>query len=209
MSTKSLSPSSASRPLLQRSEHVDPFMAFRHEMNRLFDDVFGGFGFPIRIGSQPTGMPTAVSAPQIDVSETGQDIRLTAELPGIDEDDVEVTLADDMLTIRGEKKSEREEDKGRNYHLVERSYGAFSRALRLPFAVDPNEVQAAFKNGVLTVTIPKPKEVQEKVHKIQVKKEPGATGVIISPADRAAAGDKPSVASDVPSQDTASKATAA
>lgn len=117
-----------------------------------------------------------ILTPQIDVSETDQEIRVTAELPGIDEKDVEVTLTDDVLMIRGKQKAEREEEKDRGYHLRERVQGTFSRVLRLPFAADPNQVQATVNNGVLTVTIPKPKEVQEKVHRIEVKKEEAATG---------------------------------
>jgi HSP20 family protein len=81
-----------------------------------------------------------------------------------------VILADDVLTIRGEKKAEREQ-KERDYHLMERSHGTFSRSLPLPFAADPSQVKAGFKNGVLTVTIPKPKEVQEKQHRIEIERD--------------------------------------
>jgi HSP20 family protein len=123
--------------------------------------------------------------PQIDVSESEHEIQVTQNC-GIDEMDVEVILADDMLTIRGEKKAEHEQ-KDRDYHLMERSHGTFSRSLPLPFAADPSQVKAAFKNGVLTVTIQKPKEVLEKQHRIEVQTDTGAAGgPRVSRADRPA-----------------------
>jgi HSP20 family protein len=113
------------------------------------------------------------AAPKIDVSETDNEIQITAEMPGIDQNDVEVLLEDDRLIIRGEKKEERE-DKDRNYHVRERVQGAFSRTLPLPFAPDPNQVKAEFRNGVMTITIPKPQEVKQKQHRIEVQKDTGA-----------------------------------
>ena len=100
----------------------------RREMNRLFDDVFSGFGMPSLVGPALRQMP---AAPKIDVSETDNEIQVTAEMPGIDQNDVEVLLEDNMLIIRGEKKEERE-DKDRNYHVRERVQGAFSRTLHCP-----------------------------------------------------------------------------
>jgi HSP20 family protein len=147
---------------------TDPFMAMRHEMNRLFENAFGGFGLPTLFGPASGGTSVQTLAPQMDVSETEREIHVTAELPGIDPKDVEVMLADDRLTIRGEMRTERDE-KDRNYHLMERSQGSFSRSLRLPFAADPSQVKAEFKNGVLTVAIQKPKEVLEKQHRIEVQ----------------------------------------
>jgi len=92
-------------------------------------------------------------------------------LPGVDEKDVDVTLADDVLTIRGEKKSEREEqDKDRNWHVVERSYGSFSRAIPLPFEPDAAKVEAKFDKGVLRIRLPKSEEVTKKEQKIEIKK---------------------------------------
>ena len=152
------------------SEDNDPFLAMRREMNRLFDDVFGGFGLPTAFGPALRQMPVA---PKIDVSETDNEIQVTAEMPGIDQNDVEVLLEDDRLIIRGEKKEERE-DKDRNYHVRERVQGAFSRTLPLPFAPDPNQVKAEFRNGVMTITIPKPQEVKQKQHRIEVQKDTSA-----------------------------------
>jgi HSP20 family protein len=163
-------PFSRNMPTARWSEDTDPFLAMRREMNRLFDDVFGGFGLPTAFGPALRQMPVA---PKIDVSETDNEIQVTAEMPGIDQNDVEVLLEDDRLIIRGEKKEERE-DKDRNYHLRERVEGAFSRTLPLPYAPDPNQVKAEFKNGVMTITIPKPQEVKQKQHRIEVQKDTSA-----------------------------------
>jgi HSP20 family protein len=118
-------------------------------MNRLFDDVFGGFGLPTVFGPALRQMP---AAPKIDVNETDNEIQVTAEMPGIDHNDVEVLLEDDRLIIRGEKREERE-DKDRNYHVRERIQGAFLGTLPLPFAPDPAQVKAEFKNGVMTIIL--------------------------------------------------------
>jgi len=190
MAGRSLLPFFSRNWSLSRSnEDTDPFMAFRREMNRVFDDAFRGFGrgsMPSLFGPAFGRMPMETLMPQIDVSESEREIQVTAEMPGINEKDVEVILADDMLTIRGEKKAEHEQ-KDRDYHLMERSHGTFSRSLPLPFAADPSQVKAAFKNGVLTVTIQKPKEVLEKQHRIEVQTDPGAAGgPRVSRADRPA-----------------------
>ena len=145
----------------------DPFLSLHREMNRLFDDVFRGSGLPAATGSQGQGdVGTFVNA-SMNVSETDKEIRITAELPGVTEQDIDISLDDDVLTIRGEKKFERTDDK-ENFHFVERSYGTFQRSLRLPFPVDPEQVQANFENGVLTVTVPKIGR-QERTRRIQVQ----------------------------------------
>jgi HSP20 family protein len=115
----------------------------------------------------------------MNVSETDKEIRITAELPGVDQNDVDVSLDDDVLTIRGEKKFEQKEEK-ENFHFVERSYGTFQRSVRLPFPVDPEQVNASFENGVLTVSLPKTAQ-QERSRKIQIQsskdsQEAGASG---------------------------------
>ncbi|MBV8935915.1 MAG: Hsp20/alpha crystallin family protein [Alphaproteobacteria bacterium] len=166
MASRSMVPSWRNTSLSPWGEGADPFSAFRREMNRLFDTAFGDFGLP-SFGSPAFGV---MAAPKIDVSESDNEIRIAAELPGIDEKNVEVMLAGDMLTIRGERKEEHE-DKQHNYHVRECTHGAFSRSLPLPFGADPNQVKAAFKNGVLTVTIPKPKEAQQKQHRIEVQRD--------------------------------------
>ena len=146
----------------------DPFLSVHREMNRLFDDVLrGSFGVPVQSGEQGGGM----MMPHMDVSETANEVRICAELPGVSEKDVDVSLSDDVLTIRGEKKFERKDDK-ENFHFVERSYGTFQRSLRLPYAINPEQVQASFENGVLTVTLPKT-ERQERSRRIQVQGRAG------------------------------------
>ena len=141
----------------------DPFLTLHREMNRLFDDVARG-------GSQPGGQAGSqgtLLAPHMDVSETDKEIKIQAELPGVSENDVEVALNDDVLTIRAEKKQERKEDR-EGVHISERMFGTFQRAIRLPFQVNPEQVQAKFENGVLQVTVPKIAP-QERSKKIQVQ----------------------------------------
>jgi HSP20 family protein len=170
MASRSLMPFSRNMPMSRGNEDTEPFLAMRREMNRLFDDVFSGFGLPSLVGPALRQMP---AAPKIDVSETDNEIQITAEMPGINENEVEVLLEDDRLIIRGERKEERE-DKDRNYHVRERVQGAFSRTLPLPFAPDPNQVKAEFRNGVMTIVIPKPPEVKQKQHRIDVQKDTSA-----------------------------------
>jgi HSP20 family protein len=139
----------------------DPFNAFRREMDRLVDSFGREFGWP---ASGQAGLMT----PKIDISETETELKVEAELPGVDQKDVEVAVADNVLTIKGEKKAEKEEKK-KDYHLVERSYGGFARQVTLPFAAEPDKAKASFKNGVLTVTLPKPPEMKAKARKIAIK----------------------------------------
>jgi HSP20 family protein len=110
-------------------------------------------------------------SPKVDIAESKDAIEVTAELPGVDEKDLDVTLANRMLTVRGEKKSTRDEqDKDKNWHVVERSYGSFSRTIPLPFDPDPAKVEAKFDKGVLHIHLPKPAEVAKKQQKIEIKK---------------------------------------
>jgi HSP20 family protein len=148
--------------LPDRAADADPFVRLWSDVDRLFSDVFRGSGGLIE--RRPTGM---IGLP-VEVSETGAELKVVAELPGVEEKDVSVELVGDVLTIKGEKKTE-EERKDENYHLAERRYGAFSRTLRLPFAAEADKVQATFKNGVLTVTVPKPAELQQQPKRIEVK----------------------------------------
>jgi HSP20 family protein len=132
-------------------------------VDRLFDGFFDEFrGFGLR----PVGAFGETFRPTIDVSETDKEVKVAVELPGLDENDVEVSLAHNVLTISGEKKTEKE-DEGKNYHRIERSYGSFKRCVSLPGEVESDKVEAAFKNGVLTVTLPKTAEAQAR--KIEVK----------------------------------------
>ena len=141
----------------------DQFGSLFREVQKTFED------FSRR--SPLAGLGSDVLAPRIDIAESKDAIDLTAELPGVDEKDVDVTLANGVLTIRGEKKAERDEkDKDKNWHVVERSYGSFSRTISLPFDPDSAKVEAKFENGVLHIHLPKPAEVAKKQQKIEVKK---------------------------------------
>ncbi len=154
---------------------TDPFVTLRSEMDRLFDRFTSGFGFPSlrRMLDVEPSFPAAWSfgdggVPAVDVTESASAYKITAELPGMSEKDVEVSLTEDMLTIKGEKRAEREE-KGENRYLSERSYGAFQRSFSLPRGVDRDKLAASFANGVLTVTLPKTVEAQKQEKKIEVK----------------------------------------
>jgi HSP20 family protein len=140
----------------------DLFSQLHREMNQLFDDVWRGFDLPAAAGSRYSLQP------KVDVAETDKDIEVTVELPGLDEKDVEVTLADGVLTLKGEKKSERKEE-GKGFYVAERSYGSFHRSIALPEGVDAEKVSAEFSKGVLTVKAPKLPEVQSSVKKIAIK----------------------------------------
>ena len=143
----------------------DTFRSLHDEMNRLFDQF--GRGLPANWSGTGDGM----MAPTIDVSETDAEMSVTAELPGVTEDDMQLSLEDNVLTIKGEKRAEKkEEDKDKKYRLVERSYGSFLRTIPLPFKADPDSVKADFDNGVLKVTIPKPPEAEQKSNRIPIGK---------------------------------------
>jgi HSP20 family protein len=149
--------------LLPSRDIWEPFTSLRRDMDRLFED------FSRDLGWGPPAIAGAGMAPRVDVSETETEIKIEAELPGVDEKDIEVVLSDGRLTIKGEKKQEKEEKK-KDFHLVERSYGSFARSIGLPFEVDPNQVKASFAKGVLTVSLPKPPEVKAKEKKILISK---------------------------------------
>lgn len=145
----------------QRGNDVHPVLALHREMNRIFDDVFRGFDRP-SFGDFRAS--ESLSWPKIDIDETETDIRVTAELPGLEEKDVSLEIANGMLLISGEKKSETE-DKVRRFS--ERYYGRFERRIPLEGVEDDN-ASASFNNGVLTVTVPKSRESKEKVRRISI-----------------------------------------
>ena len=159
----------------------DPFLALHREMNRLFDDVLRG-GSP---GTQERGQGGVMLAPHMDVSETDKEVRLKAELPGVTDKDIEVSLDDDVLTIRAEKRQERREER-EGVHVSERAFGTFQRSVRLPFPVNADQVKAAFENGVLTVTLPKA-QPEEKIRRIQVQgsQKAGGGGIGAGPGSSA------------------------
>ena len=151
---------SSSVPRVYRSDEASPFLALHREMNRLFDDVFSRFDNTLP--SFFNGMP---AWPSVEVTETDKDVRVAAELPGMDEKDVEVSVSDDVLVIRGEKKANIE-DEGRQFS--ERYYGHFERRIPLPFEVEDDRAQASFENGVLTVTLPKSPKADAKIKRIAI-----------------------------------------
>jgi HSP20 family protein len=153
--SKDVVPVGSARQLARQDSN--PFAFLQQEIDRLFD----GFGrnFP----AFGTGNATM---PRMDVSETDKAIEVVAELPGLEAKDVQLNLADNVLTIRGEKKSEREE-KQQDYHLVERSFGSFARSVQLPDGVKAEDVTAEIAKGVLKVTVKKPAPKQSK--QIEIK----------------------------------------
>lgn len=147
---------------VRRGEEANPFLTLHREMNRLFDDVFRGFDLA-PFGSD-TSLDRRFGWPNIEVSESDREVKVTAELPGLDEKDVQVELANGVLTIKGEKKTETED---RDRLFTERYYGRFER--RIPVDdVEHDKVGASFKNGVLTVTLPKSAKAQENVKRIAI-----------------------------------------
>jgi HSP20 family protein len=124
----------------------------QQEMNRLFDEFFG---------ERQTEMAECSWTPMVDVSETETEIRVRAELPGLNQDNIAINLQENVLTLTGEKKQEQKEEQ-ENFHRVERCYGSFTRSFTLPTAVKNDTVQATFKNGVLLITLPKAEEAKPK-----------------------------------------------
>ena len=155
-----------------RTALPDVWQSFRSEMDRLFDRVGSGFGFPSlrrMFDIEPASRSSfTFSTPAIDMSEDEKAYKISAELPGIDAKDIDVSVSGDMLVLKGEKRQEKEET-DKNYHFSERSYGSFQRAFELPASVDRNKVAADFSKGVLTITLPKTAEAQKPAKKIEVK----------------------------------------
>jgi HSP20 family protein len=147
-------------PVLRGWEH-NPIEAMQRDMNRLFDEFFKGFGFPEEVEA-----PGAF-APQVNMTEDDKFIKVSAELPGLDEKDVEISVTKDSLTIRGEKKEEREHKDEETYYL-ERSFGSFSRTIPIPKNVDLEKAEASFKKGVLSITLPKLEVQGEEKKKIPI-----------------------------------------
>jgi len=151
-----LTPFSA-RPM---AEAGDPFSSFQRELGKAFDDMLGMRGLaPASVAS---------SALRLDVSEDEKAFQIKADLPGLSEKEVEVTFQDGTLTIRGEKKIERDEKKD-TWHIIERSSGSFARQLVLPTTIDEDKIEAKFDQGVLTVSLPKLADEKAKMRKIEVK----------------------------------------
>lgn len=149
------------------SRQGDIFSAMRDEMDRMFERF--EHGWPRLPSLIARGLGREAMLPEVDVREDEKQVMIEVDLPGVDENNVSVTMANGVLTIKGEKKSEREE-KEENYFLAERSYGKFERSLTLPETIDENQIEAKFDKGVLTVTAQKKPEAVKAEKKIEIKK---------------------------------------
>ncbi|MFQ3573315.1 MAG: Hsp20/alpha crystallin family protein [Thermodesulfovibrionales bacterium] len=147
----------------QRAEE-NPFLALHREINSLFDNFFKEFDVA------PFGQSFEGFTPRIDVLDSEKEIKVTAELPGMDEKDIDVSLSKNTLTIKGEKKVEKE-DKGKDYYRMERSYGSFCRTIALPVDVNLDKAEAKFSKGILTITLPKTETAIKETKKIAIKAE--------------------------------------
>lgn len=157
-----------------RESVPDVWRSFRSELDRLFDRFDVGFRMPLMrrmFDLEPFFRPETsfgFNVPAVDVSEDDQAYKITAELPGMDEKNIEVSLSSDSLVLSGEKRQEKEE-KDKSHFLSERCYGSFQRAFRLPDGIDRDKIAATFVKGVLTVTLPKTVEAQKQQKKIEIK----------------------------------------
>ncbi|OJW50252.1 MAG: hypothetical protein BGO67_02690 [Alphaproteobacteria bacterium 41-28] len=141
-------------PISQRNFVSDPFNFLREEIDRLFDksNVVQGI------------------RPDLEVIENKEGLLITAELPGLSQEDIDISLVEGLLTISGEKKSESTKD-DQTYHITERRYGSFSRSLKLPYNPEQGDVKASFKDGILTLKIPRPASAEPNVHKIAIQND--------------------------------------
>ncbi len=165
-------PVKSSGKAVPAARNWSPFENLRQEIDRLFDDFhplgWRAFG---RVAGPDMAWPKLGAlqiAPAVDLVEKDHEFEITCELPGMDEKDIELKLAGDMLTVKGEK-TEQKEQHEKDYHLSERRYGSFQRSFQLPDGVDAGKIEANFSKGVLTVKLPKSAEAQKKEKKIEVK----------------------------------------
>ncbi len=156
-----LVPFRRSRGAVPGRREVEPYRSLFHDMDRFLEDVWRGFGVaPEILGGEGF-------APRVDIHETDKAIRVTAELPGLEEKDFDVRVDGDLLTIQGEKRLS-EEDEREGYLTVERTHGKFQRMIRIPGEYVADDVKATYKQGILTVTLPKPPEAQSKVRVVPI-----------------------------------------
>lgn len=163
--TNTILPIKRRKELAERRDIENQIATFQDEMNRLFDHFFTDPFAPLTL-REPRW--ATEFTPRVDVSETDDAIKVSAEMPGMEEKDIQLTLEQDSLILSGEKKTEADE-KGRNFHHIERCYGSFQRVIPLPVEVVPDKAEATFKNGLLTVTLPKAPSAVKTSHKISIK----------------------------------------
>lgn len=158
----------------QEDDQEHPAYSLQREMNRVFDDFFRACEMPLMGRSfdlSPfSNLEHSATTPRIDVHETDKELRISAELPGMNEKDIDVSVSKDTLTISGEKKQENEQNV-KGWYRMERSFGAFTRSVPLPCEVDQDKCSASFKNGVLTVSLSKCPQAQASLKSIPIKKE--------------------------------------
>jgi HSP20 family protein len=162
MTTIKITPHPKRAREVARVSEENPLLSLRNNIDRMFDNFFRGFEV------EPSGLAASMFNPNIDVADNGKEIRITVELPGMDESDIDLSVTRDTLTIRGEKKDEKEE-KNASYHRMERVYGFFSRTIPLPLEVNVDAAKADYKNGVLAINIPKTEKALKEAKKIPVK----------------------------------------
>jgi len=161
-------------PALSSEPGRHPIVGLRQEIDHLFDDFFTGAFAPFSrygFGEKPLGRLEPIfgrTLPQVDIRETDKEYRISAELPGMEEKDIDVTLSEGMVTIRGEKKEEKKEE-GEDFHLMERSYGSICRSFRVPEEAELDKIDASFENGLLNVIIPKTEKPVVKEKKVTVR----------------------------------------
>jgi HSP20 family protein len=165
--------SAAPPPAGQAMQAWRPFDILRRDIDRLFEDfTLNPFRLPLRrpaFDLEPFWQPDSwVAQPAMDLVERDNAFELTAEMPGLDEKNIEVNVANGVLTVKGHKEEDKVEKKA-DFHLRERRFGSFARSVRIPETVDADKIEAAFRNGVLKVTLPKKPEAQKPVKKIEVK----------------------------------------
>ena len=142
----------------KRDEISQPFLKLQHEMNQMFDNFFDNFRL------SPFRKENLETFPRVDIKETNKEVDVSAELPGLEAKDIDISISDNILTLSGEKSKEAE-NKGEGYYRMERIYGSFHRSVMLPTEVESDNVKAVFKNGILRITIPKKPEANEKQRK--------------------------------------------
>ncbi|MFA5072576.1 MAG: Hsp20/alpha crystallin family protein [Nitrospirota bacterium] len=163
MDIKNLIPFRKKNPASSQAEE-NPFSQLQREMNRMFDS----FAHTMSMSAAPEFSGSFM--PRVDVSENDKAILITAELPGMSEKDIDISISEDVLVIRGEKKEDKEE-KSKNYYYSERSFGSFNRSIPLPREINADKISADFKKGILTVTLPKSAKTMADVKKIPIKTE--------------------------------------
>jgi HSP20 family protein len=153
-------------PSVYRDDEQNPLLSLHRQMNRMFDDIFRDFD-----RRMPTfGMASSLGTgwPSVEISDTDNELQVIAEIPGLEEKDIEVLLDNGVLTLRGEKRSENED---KNRQFSERYYGRFERRIPIGYEVEEDKVNASFKNGVLTVTMPKTAQAQSRVKRIAINEQ--------------------------------------